>query len=65
MPERIYVSRRPGDRRIHVEIADNEIADILDDFPEPDAEAFAATKLLYRILTDAHRLFTVGPDGGV
>lgn len=62
MPERIYLSRREGDRRIHIEIADNEIADILDDFPEPGSDAFAATKQLYRVLVEAQRMFSPDPN---
>ncbi|MET7713752.1 hypothetical protein [Streptomyces sp. NPDC005407] len=54
--DRIYMNRIPGSQRIHVEIAVNEIADLLDDFV-PDADAFEATKKLHRILTDAYRVF--------
>ena len=54
--DRIYMNRIPGSERIHIEIAANEIADVLDDFT-PAADAFEATKKLHRILTDAYRAF--------
>jgi hypothetical protein len=54
--DRIYMNRIPGSERIHVEIAVNEIADLLDDFTPAD-DAFEATKTLHRILTDAYRVF--------
>jgi hypothetical protein len=54
--DRIYMNRVPGSERIHVEIAVNEIADLLDDFT-PAADAFEATKNLHRILVDAYRVF--------
>ena len=52
MPERIYTNRIAGQCRIHVEIAANEIADILDDF-SPAADAFDATKQLHAVLVAA------------
>lgn len=55
MPERIYINRRPGEERIHIEIPANEIADILDDWLPPDADAFDATKRLHALLMAAAR----------
>lgn len=57
MPERIYMNRRAGEARIHIELAEHEIADILDDFPKPGTEAFEATKDLHRILRAANKVF--------
>ena len=54
--DRIYMNRVPGNERIHIEIADHEIADVLDDFTPAD-DAFEATKKLHRILVDAYRVF--------
>jgi hypothetical protein len=54
--DRIYMNRTPGSERIHIEIAENEIADLLDDFTPAD-DAFEATKKLHRILVDAYRVF--------
>ncbi|MBP5926674.1 hypothetical protein F3K32_42465 [Streptomyces sp. LBUM 1483] len=54
--DRIYMNRVPGSERIHIEIAENEIADLLDDFA-PGPDAFEATKKLHRILVDAYRVF--------
>jgi hypothetical protein len=54
--DRIYMNRVPGSERIHVEIAVNEIADLLDDFTPAD-EAFEATKNLHRILVNAYQVF--------
>ena len=52
MPERIYLNRRPGDERIHIEIPDNEIADLLDDLAE-NPDWFEATKSLRSVLVQA------------
>lgn len=54
--DRIYMNRRHNERRIHIEIDENEIADLLDDI-EPCAESFDATKALVRILKAAHDAF--------
>lgn len=54
--DRIYMNRIPGSERIHIEIAVNKIADLLDDFTPAD-DAYEATKNLHRILTDAYRVF--------
>ena len=64
--DRIYMNRVPGSERIHIEIADHEIADVLDDFTPTD-DAFEATKTLHRILVDAYRVFApelAPPIGG-
>ena len=57
--DRIYTNHRHGERRIHIEIAENEIADLLDDLADigqrPDA--FAATKQLVQILKAANDRF--------
>ncbi|MCX5197195.1 hypothetical protein OOK31_25410 [Streptomyces sp. NBC_00249] len=55
--DRIYTNHRHGERRIHVEIAENEIADLLDDL-SPDTAWFATTTRLRQILHDAHEAFT-------
>jgi hypothetical protein len=57
VPERIYLNRRAGEERIHVELTEAEIADILDDFPKPGSDAFEATKDLHRILRAASKVF--------
>ncbi|WP_367138921.1 MULTISPECIES: hypothetical protein [Streptomyces] len=52
MPERIYMNRIAGQRRVHIEIPENEIADLLDDFT-PGPDAFEAAKRLHQILQQA------------
>ncbi|MEV5140346.1 hypothetical protein AB0K71_05945 [Streptomyces syringium] len=52
MPERIYMNRIAGQRRIHIEIEDHEVGDLLDDFTPAD-DAFDATKRLHQILRQA------------
>lgn len=54
--DRIYTNHRHGERRIHVEIDENEIADLLDDLA-PSGDAFDATKRLHAILVRAHADF--------
>lgn len=56
MPERIYINRIAGELRIHIELAANEIADILDDFT-PAYDAFDATKKLHQLLVTANEEF--------
>jgi hypothetical protein len=56
VPERIYLSRRAGEERIHIELSEADIADILDDWPKLD-DAFEATKDLHRILRAASKVF--------
>lgn len=51
------MNRIPGSERIHIEIADNEVADLLDDLPTEDPEWFAATKKLRAILVKANADF--------
>jgi hypothetical protein len=55
--DRIYMNRIPGSERIHIEIADNEVADLLDDLPAENPEWFEATKKLRAILVQAHADF--------
>lgn len=55
--DRIYMNRRSGEQRIHVEILDNEISDLLDDLttgPEP----FAATHVFLDVLRAAEETFS-------
>jgi hypothetical protein len=54
--DRIYTNHRPGERRIHIEIAENEIADLIDDLT-PGPDAFDATFRLIEILRAAHDTF--------
>ena len=54
--DRIYMNRRHGERRIHIEIDEAEIADLLDDI-EPCDESFESTKRLVQILKAAHDAF--------
>lgn len=56
MPDRIYMNRIAGQRRIHIELADHEIADILDDLDE-EPDAFDATKQLRALLVTANEDF--------
>ncbi|MFJ6143096.1 hypothetical protein ACIQH7_05825 [Streptomyces anulatus] len=55
--DRIYMNRIPGSERIHIEIASNEIADLLDDLPDENPEWFDATKKLRAILAQANEAF--------
>lgn len=57
--DRIYTNHRHGERRIHIEIAENEIGDLLDDFQDVagDDNAFDATKKLIEILRGADAVF--------
>ncbi|MGO1025644.1 hypothetical protein ACTOXX_34275 [Streptomyces rubiginosohelvolus] len=55
--DRIYMNRVPGSERIHIEIASNEVADLLDDLPAEDPEWFDATKKLRAILAQANDAF--------
>ncbi|MEU5425964.1 hypothetical protein AB0H73_10200 [Streptomyces olivoreticuli] len=52
--ERIYTNHLPGQRRIHVEIDEAEIADLLDELRSPDSDA---VRQLVEILGAAHRRF--------
>ncbi|WP_434598353.1 hypothetical protein [Streptomyces sp. A5-4] len=54
--DRIYTNHRHGERRIHIEIDECEVADLLDDLtPEPDA--FAGTLRLIELLRESHDRF--------
>jgi hypothetical protein len=55
--DRIYTNLRHDGRRIHIEIDENEVADLLDDFRPLDHDAFAATHRLVAILEDANADF--------
>jgi hypothetical protein len=55
--DRIYTNHRHGERRIHIEIEENEIADLLDDLDPSDSDAFDATKNLVALLQAAHSAF--------
>jgi hypothetical protein len=54
--DRIYMNRIAGQERIHIEIAANEIADLLDDIT-PRGDDFAATKDFHALLVRAHADF--------
>ena len=54
--DRIYTNHRHGERRIHIEIDENEIADLLDDLT-PGPDAFDATFRLIEILRESHARF--------
>lgn len=54
--DRIYTNHRHDERRIHIEIAEHEIADLLDDLG-PDTDWFATTSQFRQILLDAHKAF--------
>lgn len=55
--DRIYTNHRHDERRIHIEIAENEIADILDDIAPCPPDAFDATKRLVEILRESDARF--------
>jgi hypothetical protein len=56
--DRIYTNHRHGERRIHIEIDENEIADLLDDLDPPAPDSFAATKRLIELLRESDAVFT-------
>lgn len=61
--EIIYTNHQGGQRGIHIQIADHEIADVLDDLDAPAVrndlfDAFAATKDLLDLLRKANIAFT-------
>lgn len=58
MPERVYMNRRPGEFRIHVEITDAEIPDLLEDLYESSLGRNPATEKLRLILEQAAKAFT-------
>lgn len=51
------MNRIPGSERIHIEVASNEVADLLDDLPDENPEWFDATKKLRAILAQADKDF--------
>jgi len=55
--DRIYTNHQHGERRIHIEIEENEVADLLDDLDPADTDTFDATKQLVEILKAAHSAF--------
>lgn len=55
--DRIYTNHRHGERRIHIEIDEHEIADLLDDFDAYPPNAFDATKRFIDILRESHDRF--------
>ncbi|MFE0472493.1 hypothetical protein ACFW2V_12855 [Streptomyces sp. NPDC058947] len=61
--DRIYVNRNHGERRIHIEIDEAEVADLLDDLCPLRADAFAATTRLIAILENAHCEFREARQG--
>ena len=54
--DRIYMNRIDGEQRIHIEIASNEVSDLLDDLAN-DPEHFDATRRLLEILRTAEEIF--------
>lgn len=57
MPERVYMSRRPGEHRIHVEITAEEIPELLEDLYESSLGRNPATEKLRQILESAAEAF--------
>ncbi|MDX3020071.1 hypothetical protein [Streptomyces acidiscabies] len=55
--DRIYMNRTDGQRRIHIEIHDNEVSDLIDDLTT-DPEPFAATLAFLEILRTAEEKFS-------
>lgn len=57
--DQIYMDRRPGSRRIHVEIDENDVSNLLDDLKDsPDLQdAFAETRRFLEILESAKEEF--------
>lgn len=53
--DRVYMNRRPGEQRIHVEIDASELSDLLTD----QGTSTAAGQQMARILTDAARVLAV------
>ncbi|MFG3403728.1 hypothetical protein [Streptomyces sp. NPDC048142] len=61
--DRIYMNRIDGQRRIHVEIHDNEISDLIDDL-KTDPESFAATHAFMGILRTAEETLSAAVAEG-
>ncbi|KOT57086.1 MULTISPECIES: hypothetical protein [Streptomyces] len=57
--DRIYTNHRHGERRIHIEIDEHEVADLLNDLA-PGPDAFPATLHLIELLRESHDRFTTG-----
>ncbi|MFE7273011.1 hypothetical protein [Streptomyces sp. NPDC057623] len=59
--DRIYTNHRHGERRIHIEIADNEIDDLLEDLQDlaEDDNAYDATKQLIKALHESNGAFAL------
>ena len=57
MPEIIYTDTRPDQHRIHVEIDEGDIADLLDDLRPLDHDVFGATKDFIALLEDTQAKF--------
>lgn len=55
--ERMYTNNRPGERRIHVEIDEAEIAELLAELGTPASDS---GRRLVEILDAAHRRFGGG-----
>lgn len=55
--ERIYMNRIEGQRRIHIEIDDNEVTDLLDDL-KGSPEYYPATRQLLSLLAAAEEVFS-------
>lgn len=54
--DRIYTNHRHNERRIHIEIDEAEVADLLDDL-RPGPDAFDATLRLIEILRESNTAF--------
>lgn len=55
--DRIYTNHRHNERRIHIEIAENEVADLLDDLGQLNPDWFDATKKFRDLLIDTEAVF--------
>lgn len=59
--DRIYTNHRHNERRIHIQIDENEIADLLEDFQDlaEDDNAYDATKQLIKVLHESNGAFAI------
>lgn len=55
--DRVYMNRIDGQRRIHVEITDSEVSDLLEDL-QPDSEHYDSTRAFLAILEAAEERFS-------
>ena len=57
--DRIYTNHLHNERRIHIEIDENEIADLLDDLANigRNPDSFESTKRLYQVLKTSDDAF--------